>query len=533
MRYWASLKGRLSLVFLLLFATIVSFGLVSVWSLSNSNEVSTDVRDRWLPNTRLLGDLNNFTSDYRTAEADTLLASTPAELSESLHDIQVLDQAVLRAQRSYEAIPHGVEEADLYRQFKATWTIYKSLASEVTALTSSGHATEAAALYRSKSRTTYDAASDLLGRLTDHNVAEAARASERSVRAYERARWLMAAALAMAALMLTIVVSQVTRTVSHPLLELGRAMHRLAANDTGIEIAHTGRTDEIGEMARAVVVFRSNAIELAQSQRGLAQQATMLEEKLTHEQYVTQLQRNFVSMITHEFRTPLTQIDAQAQRLISLKERLSVADVDQRASHIRAAVTRIIRLIDSLVETSRVMDGDANLFFHPEQIDLADVLRDVCRLHRELSPATQILEDYGPDPSNLFGDPRLLFQALSNLVSNAIKYSPDGATVIIRMRKTAGVISVLVEDHGIGVPERDKAEIFTRYYRGSNVSTYVGSGVGLSLVATVLHLHGGDIAVDSVEGKGSRFTATLPDGQPQAAVPCQPDAKPLTPTPQP
>jgi signal transduction histidine kinase len=299
-------------------------------------------------------------------------------------------------------------------------------------------------------------------------------------------------------------------------------MHILAANDTSVEIGHTGRTDEIGEMARAVVVFRGNAIELAQSQRGLAQQATMLEEKLAHEQYVTQLQRNFVSMITHEFRTPLTQIDAQAQRLISMKERLNAEDLGARATQIRGAVARIIRLIDNLVETSRVMDGDANLFFHPEPIELASVLRDVCRLHREISPSAQILEDYGAEPLRLFGDPRLLFQAFSNLVSNAIKYSPNGSSVVIRAGQANGTISVSVEDNGIGIPERERADIFTRYYRGSNAAGFVGSGVGLFLVATVLHLHGGDIAVDSPEGSGSRFRATLPEGQPQATVACQP-----------
>src|SRR5208337_2753568 len=89
--------------------------LASVWSLSSSNEVSTDVRDRWLPNTRFLGDINNFSSDYRTAEADSLLASTPSELAEALRDIQLLDQAVLRGQQGYEQIRHGDEETDLYR----------------------------------------------------------------------------------------------------------------------------------------------------------------------------------------------------------------------------------------------------------------------------------------------------------------------------------------------------------------------------------------------------------------------------------
>jgi len=230
--------------------------------------------------------------------------------------------------------------------------------------------------------------------LTDYNVELAARASERSASAYNHARWLMGAALALSGLMLTVVIAQVRRQISFPLLDLGRAMHKLVANDTGVEIGHTDRMDEIGEMAGAVVVFRANAIELIHSQRGLAQQATMLEEKLTYEQSVTQMQRNFVSMITHEFRTPLTQIDAQAQRLTNLKDRLLPEDISDRAARIRAAVARIIRMIDNRVETTRLMVGDMRLFFHPEPMDLVAVLRDVCRVQWEISSGARILEDF-------------------------------------------------------------------------------------------------------------------------------------------
>ena len=102
--YALSLRARLSLMFLTMFATVVVLGLASGWSLSHSNEVSTDVRDRWLPNVRLLGDLNNFTSDYRTAEADSLLAANNEELASQLREIPLLDQAVLRAQHDYEQI---------------------------------------------------------------------------------------------------------------------------------------------------------------------------------------------------------------------------------------------------------------------------------------------------------------------------------------------------------------------------------------------------------------------------------------------
>ncbi len=516
MKYRESLRGQLSLLFLLLFATIVILGLASVGSLRTFNEASTDLRDRWLPNTRLLSDLNNFTSDYRTAEADSLLASTPPELAGILHDIEMVDQRVSRAQQEYEHLRHDDQETGLYRQFSSAWAAYRTLALQVTALISAGHAGEAAALYRAASRSAYNTASDLLGRLTDDNVLRAAQASEHSVLAYQRARWLMGAGLAGAGLILVVVISQVRRSVSRPLLELGQAMRQLAAHDTGIEIGHTGRTDEIGEMARAVVVFRGNAIELVQSQRNLAQQARILEEQLAHEQNVTQLQRNFVSMITHEFRTPLTQIDAHAQRLISLKDRLRGEDIVERAGRMRAAVLRIVRLIDNLVDTSRLLDGDAALSFHPAPTDLAMLLHDVCRWHRETSPGAQILEDYGAEPLPLRGDAKLLFQLFSNLLSNAIKYSPDGARVELRATRTAVLTLVVVEDHGVGIPEHDRPRIFTRYYRGSNVTGFMGTGVGLFLVATIVHLHGGDIAVDSSEGQGSRFTVTLPNGLPAA-----------------
>ena len=517
MKYWQALSGRLSLLFFSLFATIVVLGLASAWSLSNSNEVSTDVRDRWLPNTRLLGDLNNYTSDYRTAEADSLLVSTAAGRAETLHDMQTLDQAITRAQQDYERIHHDELESDLYRKFSSTWTAYKSSADQVLALSTAGRNGEAGSLYRTASRTTYGAASDLLGQLTEYNVLRAAQASEHSVLAFRQARWLMVGGLLAAGLLLVIVIFQVRRSVSRPLLDLGRSMLQLAANDTAVAIEHTDRTDEIGEMARAVVVFRSNAIELVQSQRGLAEQATILEEKLAHERNVTELQRNFISMITHEFRTPLTQIDAQAQRMINLKDRLRSEDIVERAGRVRAAVLRIVRLIDNLVDTSRLLDSGPDLFFHTEPTDLTAVLQEACILHRETSPDAEILEDYGSEPLPVYGDPKLLFLVFSNLLSNAIKYAPNGAKVKIQARQTLWDISVVVEDNGIGIPEQDCAKIFTRYYRGSNVTGFFGTGVGLFLVATVVHLHGGAIAVESTEGKGSRFTVTLPNRLPPAA----------------
>jgi signal transduction histidine kinase len=215
-------------------------------------------------------------------------------------------------------------------------------------------------------------------------------------------------------------------------------------------------------------------------------------------------------MITHEFRTPLTQIDAQAQRLGNLKDRLQPDDIGERASKIRAAVRRIIRMIDHLVDTTRLTDGDPNLYFHPQPMDLVRVLRDVCRLQREISPGALIIEDFLAPSAPMAGDPKLLSQAFGNLVANAVKYSSSDVRVVLRLRQTGERLTVTVEDAGIGIPPKDIDRIFDRYYRGSNVSGFVGSGIGLFLVSTVLRLHNGDIAVESTEGIGTRFTVSLP-----------------------
>jgi signal transduction histidine kinase len=263
-------------------------------------------------------------------------------------------------------------------------------------------------------------------------------------------------------------------------------------------------------MAQATVVFRNNAIELMRSQRMLARQAAMLEEQLAKEQRLALAQRNFISMASHEFRTPMTVIDGHARRLMKVKDSVTPADVDERAGKIRAAVLRLTHLIDNLLNSARLIDGGADLYFHPEQMDLAMLLREVCQLHREMVPGAQIAERFDAVPMPIVGDAKVLFQAFSNLLSNAVKYSPSGGTIEVEAELVADEVVVAVADRGIGIPAGDLNRLFERYHRGSNVSGIVGTGVGLHLVKMAVDLHGGGIEVKSKEGDGARFIVRLP-----------------------
>ena len=510
MRRSRSLRVRFSTVFLLVLLVVMVLGAISIWRLTDYYTFSAELRDRHLRSTEYIGDLNNYTSDFRAAEATSLLVTSAEEVAANRNDVAELDRRIALAEQSYEYVPHDRVEVALYHRFHEAWSAYRATAGRVLELAAGDARGDGVRLYFGDSNLAYSKASDTLGELTDLNTAHFQTAALNSERGYRAARLFTTVALAFAVLTVVAGLLYMRRSIAEPLLRLAAVMRSLANNVTDGDIPGAGRTDEIGEMARAVRVFRDNSVELALSQRLLAGQASMLAEKLAAEQHLTQLQRNFLSMASHEFRTPLTVIDGQAQRLIATVDALDAGDIADRAAKIRGATLRITSVMDSLLNSSRLLDGQPELYFHPTAFDLAALLRDVCRLHREVVPAARINEEFPDAPLAMEGDPKLLFQAFSNLLGNAVKYSPDGEPVRIEARLRGGQARVRLSDRGIGIPDADRHRVFDRYFRGSNSKGIVGTGIGLFLVKTVIELHGGTVGVSSREGEGTQFTVRLP-----------------------
>jgi signal transduction histidine kinase len=213
-------------------------------------------------------------------------------------------------------------------------------------------------------------------------------------------------------------------------------------------------------------------------------------------------------MTSHEFRTPLTIIDGHAQRLIKMSGRLDAADIAERGMCVRNAVQRITNIMESLLGASHLLDGRA--VFHPAAVNPAALLRDACQAHRDATRGVSIIEDFSSLPATVFGDPKLLFHAFSNLISNAVKYSHAGSPIEVVARQQSDRLEVQVRDSGIGIPARDRDHLFERYFRGSNATSIAGTGVGLHLVAMVVALHHGEVDVESLEGVGSRFIIRIP-----------------------
>jgi two-component system, OmpR family, sensor kinase len=231
MKQSRSIAFHLFLVFLFFFFLTIVLGLFSVWRLSDFNRVSADVRDIWLPNTRFIGDLNNFTSDFRAAEGTNLLATTPVEFAANEQEIKELDRSIGQAQRGYERLPHSAAEAQIYRRFDELWNRYRSIVGNVMSHAPGERKANAVQVYMTESRAAYPAASDTLTQLTDRNAAAAREASELAERAFGQARWLIGAAMVIAGLMTLGALLHVRRSLSAPLLGLA-ASHAAASQQS-------------------------------------------------------------------------------------------------------------------------------------------------------------------------------------------------------------------------------------------------------------------------------------------------------------
>ncbi len=238
-----------------------------------------------------------------------------------------------------------------------------------------------------------------------------------------------------------------------------------------------------------------------------------LSAALDKERRASSLQRAFVSMVSHEFRTPLTIIDGEAYRMLKTRDAITPETLEKRARSIRSSVTRLIKLIEKILYTSRAFDNRIEM--KVGRVNLWTLLRTISAQHAQVAPLHTITLHVQDIPVSLRGDSDLLAYVFDNLIGNAVKYSPSNSEVLVTGSSEPGHAVITVTDRGIGIPEDDRRNLFEPYYRGSNVGGVSGSGVGLYLVASFVRMHGGRIEVASTVGKGSTFTVSLPVGGPE------------------
>lgn len=232
-----------------------------------------------------------------------------------------------------------------------------------------------------------------------------------------------------------------------------------------------------------------------------------LKEALDKERELNALKSRFVSTASHEFRTPLSTILSSVDLIARYSE--GQEKVEKHVERIRSKVRELTAMLNEFLSLEKLEQGMVQC--KPEEFDVVDLCVELIEELRHLAkPGQEVHYDHLGEERMLFQDRPMLRNVLSNLLGNAIKYSPPHKKVGLRTCLEGGILTVHVDDQGIGIPLEDQPHLFERFFRASNAFTVQGTGLGLNIVRRYLDLMGGSIGFSSNPGEGTSFTATIP-----------------------
>jgi PAS domain S-box-containing protein len=234
-----------------------------------------------------------------------------------------------------------------------------------------------------------------------------------------------------------------------------------------------------------------------------------LQRTLAREMELSQLKSNFVSMVSHEFRTPLGIIQSSAELLRDFYQKMQSDERNEQLESITRNTRRMAEMMEEILILSRLDAG--KLDFQPAVLDLNVFWR---RLVDEVLSATNrrcLIElSLTSIPTVAKADERLLGHIFTNLLSNAVKYSEPGATVTFTVERDGADVVCTIRDQGIGISGYDQEHLFKAFHRGGNVGTRPGTGLGLLVVKRCVELHRGNVQLASKPGEGTTVTVRLP-----------------------
>ncbi|MFJ7289010.1 sensor histidine kinase [Curtobacterium sp. AB451] len=237
-------------------------------------------------------------------------------------------------------------------------------------------------------------------------------------------------------------------------------------------------------------------------------------DDLTETRRIDEVRRDFVANISHELKTPIGAIGLLSETLVAAAD--EPQHVRKFAAQLVTESERLAALTKDIIELSRLQSVDT--LENSEETSIDRIVQAAVDANEIVARARDIeLVRAKKSKLRVMGDPALLQIAVSNLIANAVKYSPDHTRVGVGVRSTKGFVEIAVTDQGVGIPEADLDRVFERFYRVDPARSRAtgGTGLGLAIVKHVVGNHGGDVRVWSQPGKGSTFTIRLPEADPE------------------
>lgn len=230
---------------------------------------------------------------------------------------------------------------------------------------------------------------------------------------------------------------------------------------------------------------------------------------LENEKEVNEMKSRFISMASHEFRTPLTTILSSANLISKYDQTEQQPNRTKHIQRIKTAVQNLTNILNDFLSLDKLESGAIRLKVGP--INIQELLEEIRQEFDATLKTNQVLMiDVPKDIPDLNSDMHIIKNTIINLTSNAIKYSNEGSTIHIQVKEVPDFIQIAVRDEGIGIPLEEQKNLFQRFYRADNVTNIQGTGLGLNIVKRYLDLIDGSITFTSEENKGSVFVVTFP-----------------------
>jgi signal transduction histidine kinase len=266
----------------------------------------------------------------------------------------------------------------------------------------------------------------------------------------------------------------------------------------------------------AISIERSRSIEQVMvANHNLIEKTLQLKQSLKYEQEIRKMQTEFVALVSHEFKTPLQIIDSTRELLVRKIRNSNLPEgqyMDNALERIRLAIERMNGLINSTLNLAKMESGENNIVIEKEAFDLKKLIFEVIERNSglALNKNIKIITKINQLPAQFFADSKLLDHVITNIVSNAIKYSADNSAVKIFAKSNNQLIALRIVDHGIGIPDEDLSNVGKKFFRAKNTLKVPGTGIGIYLARHFTEIQGGKLFIKSKAGFGTSITIILP-----------------------
>jgi len=351
-----SIGGKVTIAFGAVLFIAVGLGLFSIERLGAVNSAAIDVRDNWLPSTSLIGQLASTVEQYRILESVYLLSSLDPDTRKKNEGLMRDQQALIQKMRNdYEPLVTPGQERALIDEFDKQWVQYMGVHNELVGLARKNDAQAAGEFFTGRERDFFNAT---LKSLTDDmqlNLVGGKKAADHGAAIYELARYLIAGAIIVAAILCTVAALLIIGNVSRPISAMTEAMRRLAKRDMATEIAGVGRKDEIGTMAEAVKVFKDSMIEAERLSKAQEAERAVKEKRAAALELLTQNFETKIGQLVSMLSTAATEMQATSQSMSSM-----AGDTSDRSGTVAAAAEEASGNVQTVASATEELSASVN-----------------------------------------------------------------------------------------------------------------------------------------------------------------------------